>query len=239
MAGLTEQTQPPCIMTGFLTNNCFCKLCQKNFTSHFSSNIGEIKTSRLSQRESLIWNLLRSSSCLFATQLSPRASQPQPTSNYYKKTWIFIEYHLSFCSEGEMDVYFLCRQSRQPPLSPRQLSATSLHLLLQSRLVAERGGPLKYRETKEPRPLPRQCWGSSSVKSTISYSIIMLFRDNEAQEDMVESGVSERAEDREGKFLLYWMTTTTTSTSTSFTSTTTLATLACTPNGFTISACGW
>merc|ERR1712226_698101 len=40
---------------------------------------------------------------------------------------------------------------------------------------------------------------------------------------------------REGKFLLYWMTTT--STSTSYTATTTISSLACTPSGFTISIC--
>ena len=41
--------------------------------------------------------------------------------------------------------------------------------------------------------------------------------------------------DREGKFLLYWMTTT--STSTTYTATTTVSSLACTPSGFVISNC--
>merc|ERR1712080_430417 len=41
--------------------------------------------------------------------------------------------------------------------------------------------------------------------------------------------------DREGKFLLYWKTTT--STSTSYTATTTVSSLECTPSGFTISNC--
>ena len=45
----------------------------------------------------------------------------------------------------------------------------------------------------------------------------------------------EQPRDREGKFLLYWMTTT--STSTTFTATTTVSSLACTPSGFTISNC--
>ena len=40
---------------------------------------------------------------------------------------------------------------------------------------------------------------------------------------------------REGKFLLYWMTTT--STSTTYTATTTLSSVACTPSGFSISNC--
>merc|ERR1712126_435796 len=39
--------------------------------------------------------------------------------------------------------------------------------------------------------------------------------------------------EREGKFLLYWKTTT----STSYTATTTISALACTPSGFTISNC--
>ena len=67
----------------------------------------------------------------------------------------------------------------------------------------------------------------------------MLFRDNQdTEQEKLESGVSERAEDREGRFLLYWMTTTSTSTSTSYTATSTMATLECTPNGFTLNACG-
>merc|ERR1712180_478281 len=41
--------------------------------------------------------------------------------------------------------------------------------------------------------------------------------------------------EREGKFLLYWKTTT--STSTSYTATTIISALACTPSGFTISNC--
>jgi len=45
----------------------------------------------------------------------------------------------------------------------------------------------------------------------------------------------EQPRDREGKFLLYWMTTT--STSTTFTATTTVSSLACTPSGFVISNC--
>merc|ERR1712203_912000 len=40
---------------------------------------------------------------------------------------------------------------------------------------------------------------------------------------------------REGKFLLYWMTTT--STSTTYTATTTVSSLDCTPSGFVISNC--
>jgi hypothetical protein len=45
---------------------------------------------------------------------------------------------------------------------------------------------------------------------------------------------------RQGKFLLYWLTTTTTSTSTttSFTFTYTFGTLACTPSNFNVNLCG-
>ena len=42
---------------------------------------------------------------------------------------------------------------------------------------------------------------------------------------------------REGRFLLYWATTTLTSTSTSYTGTSTIASLECTPSSYTISSC--
>merc|ERR1711892_774564 len=54
-------------------------------------------------------------------------------------------------------------------------------------------------------------------------------------EELIESGKKEY--EREGKFLLYWMTTTTTSTFTSYTATTTLGALECTPSSFGISQC--
>merc|ERR1719410_2307975 len=60
--------------------------------------------------------------------------------------------------------------------------------------------------------------------------------DNDAEavnEKLIESGKTEY--EREGKFLLYWKTTTSTSTSTSYTATTTLGALGCTPSGFTVS----
>merc|ERR1711953_845099 len=55
--------------------------------------------------------------------------------------------------------------------------------------------------------------------------------EEENNEPQLDSGVRDNSMDREGRFLLYWMTTTSTSTSTSFTSTTTLSNLICTPNG--------
>merc|ERR1712154_405814 len=55
----------------------------------------------------------------------------------------------------------------------------------------------------------------------------------------IESGAEDPATSRrDGRFLLYWLTTTTTSTTTIYTATGTLATLACTPAGYTVSACG-
>merc|ERR1712014_132326 len=55
----------------------------------------------------------------------------------------------------------------------------------------------------------------------------------------IESGAEDSAASRrDGRFLLYWLTTTSTSTTTIFTATGTIATLACTPAGYTVSACG-
>ena len=55
----------------------------------------------------------------------------------------------------------------------------------------------------------------------------------------LESGAEEpTTSDRDGRFLLYWLTTTSTSTTTIYTGTSTLATLQCTPGGYTLSACG-
>merc|ERR1712156_64750 len=54
----------------------------------------------------------------------------------------------------------------------------------------------------------------------------------------IESGAEDSADSRrDGRFLLYWLTTTSTSTTTIFTATGTIATLACTPAGYTVSAC--
>merc|ERR1719384_2444845 len=48
----------------------------------------------------------------------------------------------------------------------------------------------------------------------------------------------EEGEDRNAKFLVYWLTTTSTSTSTTYSTTSTLASLECTPSGFSLSVCG-
>ena len=54
----------------------------------------------------------------------------------------------------------------------------------------------------------------------------------------LESGVQGKSDERDARFLLYWLTTTSTSTSTTYTSTSTMASLECTPSGFAINLCG-
>ena len=62
------------------------------------------------------------------------------------------------------------------------------------------------------------------------------FSSSDNSEAVSDSMAGSKSEDgRDGKFLLYWMTTT--STSTTYTSTTTVSSLECTPSGFTISTC--
>merc|ERR1712228_55735 len=54
----------------------------------------------------------------------------------------------------------------------------------------------------------------------------------EFQPSLVESGMDDTvSEGRQGKFLLYWLTTTSTSTSTKFTKTATVLSVLCTPSG--------
>merc|ERR1712079_451259 len=59
---------------------------------------------------------------------------------------------------------------------------------------------------------------------------------DDSHDDLVKSG--QAGYEREGKFLLYWKTTTFTSTYTSYTATTTLGALECTPSSFALSECG-
>merc|ERR1711953_1399501 len=54
--------------------------------------------------------------------------------------------------------------------------------------------------------------------------------------DLQSSGSDE--EEREAKFLVYWLTTTSVSTSFSYSTTSTLGSLSCTPSGFYLSVCG-
>merc|ERR1712088_293006 len=54
----------------------------------------------------------------------------------------------------------------------------------------------------------------------------------------LESGAEDPiTSDRDGRFLLYWLTTTSTSTTTIYTGTSTIATLNCTPSGYTLNSC--
>merc|ERR1712115_191492 len=54
----------------------------------------------------------------------------------------------------------------------------------------------------------------------------------------LESGAEDpTTSDRDGRFLLYWLTTTSTSTTTIYTGTSTIASLDCTPSGYTVKEC--
>merc|ERR1711902_170805 len=68
----------------------------------------------------------------------------------------------------------------------------------------------------------------------IQPSSILPEEDNREPESEV---MSSQGEDRKGKFVNYWITTTFTSTTTSYTSTLSIATIECTPIGWTISQC--
>ena len=59
-------------------------------------------------------------------------------------------------------------------------------------------------------------------------------------EEQIETGEADGDEPsgREGRFLLYWLTTTTTSTTTSFTATSSIGSIYCTPAGYTNALCG-
>ena len=59
--------------------------------------------------------------------------------------------------------------------------------------------------------------------------------EEDEDDEEVESGLVES--ERQGRGLLYWATTTDISTSTTYTGTSTLASLMCTPSGFTLSEC--
>ena len=66
----------------------------------------------------------------------------------------------------------------------------------------------------------------------------MLVNENEdleGEDEELESGLMES--ERAGRGILYWATSTDISTSTTYTGTSTLASLNCTPSGFTLSEC--
>ena len=63
--------------------------------------------------------------------------------------------------------------------------------------------------------------------------------DDLAEKDIdIEGSTNEIKGSREGKFLVYWMTTTSITTMTSYSATRTVASLICTPSGYGISQCG-
>ena len=53
-----------------------------------------------------------------------------------------------------------------------------------------------------------------------------------------QEAAAAKAGQREGKFLLYWMTTTSTTTTTTYTATASLSALECTPTSWTYTLCG-
>ena len=62
-----------------------------------------------------------------------------------------------------------------------------------------------------------------------------LENDDLESEEELESG--QRQNNREGKFMLYWRTTSLTSTTTTYTGTSTIASLECTPSSFNLRLC--
>ena len=58
------------------------------------------------------------------------------------------------------------------------------------------------------------------------------------QTDVTEDLEADEGDEKEGRVLNYWMTTTTTVTSHSYTVTSTFASLLCTYDGFTYATCG-
>merc|ERR1712095_12782 len=77
-----------------------------------------------------------------------------------------------------------------------------------------------------------------SPMDTIDYEVNPMGR--EARDIHIQSSDEKAVSSgsREGKFLLYWMTTTSTTTTTSYSSTVTLSAVECTPSNFIYSACG-
>jgi len=77
-----------------------------------------------------------------------------------------------------------------------------------------------------------------SPTDTIDYEVNPVSR--EARDIHIQSSDEKAVSSgsREGKFLLYWMTTTSTTTTTSYSSTVTLSAVECTPSNFPFSACG-
>merc|ERR1712127_220403 len=62
--------------------------------------------------------------------------------------------------------------------------------------------------------------------------------DMDISEVSLSGEAGKESQDREGRFLVYWMTTTSYSTATSFTTTFSFASMTCTPSSFALTECG-
>ena len=124
--------------------------------------------------------------------------------------------------------YFSSLPPPPPAPSKQPLPAILLVVMLLQLVRGGGGGPLSQRVNyciDQTRPPPALFLGVDHIP--------------EVGPSQVESGMYDddtASEGRQGKFLLYWLTTTTTSTTTEFTKTTTVYSVICTPSG--ASECG-
>merc|ERR1711874_119098 len=128
------------------------------------------------------------------------------------------------------------KKSRHPRLFPVSSSSTTSTLstttLCYSTAATSFTTTACGRKKRAIYPVPGEVGGLEEI---IKPQEPVSSEDNEKEAELIESGRKEY--EREGKFLLYWMTTTTTSTFTTYTATTTLGALECTPSNFGISQC--
>merc|ERR1711953_203669 len=170
---------------------------QKNFTSHFTSNICSIKTRKEAGMSVLSAIFLL---CLCTSSLAQKESASADKRN------------------GRL--FFVSSSSTTSTVLTNTICFSAATGFTACGRKKRRSIELSGEDETEASPTP-------------------VMRNDEAyEEEKLESGVSESAEDREGRFLLYWLTTTSTSATTSYTGTSTLATLECPPSGFSLSACG-
>ena len=94
--------------------------------------------------------------------------------------------------------------------------------------------PLTCGKKKRKKRAVKVIADKSGEDLDIQPSSILPEVDNREPESEV---MSSQGEDRKGKFVNYWITTTFTSTTTSYTSTLSIATIECTPNGWTYVQC--
>ena len=94
--------------------------------------------------------------------------------------------------------------------------------------------PLTCGKKKRKKRAVKVIADKSGEDLDIQPSSILPEEDNREPESEV---MSSQGEDRKGKFVNYWITTTFTSTTTSYTSTLSIATIECTPNGWTYVQC--